>query len=344
MRKVYPNYKKLGFFIAFIFTLFMQGTQVAAQTTAGNAVYNFLQLPFSAKATSLGGINISTKSDLGLAMFNPALLESNMDGDLHVSVKPYYASIKQYDFSGANFWKQKNIILGWGLHYMDYGSIQMRDVIGNDMGLIKPNDYAVQVSLSTSYIQNFQLGTSLKIIQSNYGAYKSNGVAFDIGLVYSAPSDLSSASILVKNIGLQTKSYLQKEELPFNVIIGWTKKLENAPVQFSVTAERMSVWNNLYYDSTFSNMEGVKRPSNLKNVFNHLVIGGAFFIGEQVELNLGYNFIRRYELNVDNQQNFMNGFSAGFGLALNRTKVQYGNAFFQKNLYHHITLFYALKK
>ncbi|MFM2439709.1 MAG: type secretion system protein PorQ [Bacteroidota bacterium] len=344
MRKVYPNCKKLGFFIAFIFTLFMQRAQVAAQTTAGNAVYNFLQLPYSAKATALGGINISTKSDLGLAMFNPALLESNMDGDLHVSVKPYYASIKQYDFSGANYFKQKNIVLGWGVHYMDYGSIQMRDVIGNDMGLIKPNDYAVQVSLSTSYIQNFQLGTSLKLIQSNYGAYKSNGVAFDIGLVYSAPSDLSNASILIKNIGLQTKSYLQKEELPFNVIIGWTKKLENAPVQFSVTAERMSVWNNLYYDSTFSNMEGVKRPSSLKNVFNHLVIGGAFFIGEQVELNLGYNFIRRFELNVDNQQNFMNGFSAGFGLALNRTKLQYGNAFFQKNLYHHITLFYSLKK
>jgi hypothetical protein len=106
----------------------------------------------------------------------------------------------------------------------------------------------------------------------------------------------------------------------------------------------MSVWNNLYYDSTFSNMEGIKRPSSLKNVFNHLVIGGAFFIGEQVELNLGYNFIRRFELNVDNQQNFMNGFSAGFGLALNRTKLQYGNAFFQKNLYHHITLFYSLKK
>ncbi|MFY8165918.1 MAG: hypothetical protein ACOVJ8_04930, partial [Sediminibacterium sp.] len=181
-------------------------------------------------------------------------------------------------------------------------------------------------------------------IQSNYGAYKSNGAALDIGLVYTAPNELSSGSILVKNMGVQTKSYLQKEELPFNIIIGWTKKLENAPVQFSITAERMSVWKNLYYDSTFANQEGIARPSNLKNLFNHLVIGGAFFIGDQVELDLGYNFIRRYELNVDNQQNFMNGFSAGFGLSINRTKLQYGNAFFQKNLYHHITLFYSLKK
>lgn len=344
MRKFYHRWQKLGFFMAFVLSLLMQGINATAQTTAGNAVYNFLQLPYSAKATALGGVNISTKNDLGLAMFNPALLENTMDGDVHVSIKPYYASIKQYDFSGANYWKKKNIVLGWGVHYMDYGSIQVRDVVGNDLGLIKPNDYAVQVSMSTSYIQNFQIGASLKLIQSNYGAYKSNGLAFDIGIVYNAPSELSNASILIKNIGVQTKSYLQKEELPFNVIIGWTKKLENAPVQFSVTAERMSVWNNLYYDSTFSNQEGIKRPSSMKNIFNHLVIGGAFFIGEQVELNLGYNFIRRFELNVDNQQNFMNGFSAGFGINLSRTKLQYGNAFFQKNLYHHITLFYALKK
>ncbi len=344
MKDFYHSFRKLGFFIAFIFTLVFQYTNALAQTTAGNAVYNFLQLPYSAKATALGGINITNKGDLGLAMFNPALLESGMDGDLHLSVKPYYASIKQYDFSGAHYWQSKNLVLGWGVHYMDYGNIQMRDAVGNDLGTIKPNDYAVQFSLSTNYIQNFQIGTTLKLIQSNYGAYKSNGAALDIGLVYTAPNELSSGSILVKNMGVQTKSYLQKEELPFNIIIGWTKKLENAPVQFSITAERMSVWKNLYYDSTFANQEGIARPSNLKNLFNHLVIGGAFFIGDQVELDLGYNFIRRYELNVDNQQNFMNGFSAGFGLSINRTKLQYGNAFFQKNLYHHITLFYSLKK
>lgn len=344
MRKFYHRRQKLGFFIAFIFILIIQGDDTFAQTTAGNAVYNFLQLPYSAKATALGGVNISTKGDLGLAMFNPALLERDMDGDLHVSVKSYYASIKQYDFSSAHYFARKDIVLGLGVHYMDYGSIQMRDIIGNEIGTMKPNDYAVQVSLATSYIQNFQIGTTLKLIQSNYGAYKSSGLAMDMGLVYSSPNELSSASILVKNMGVQTKSYLQKEELPFNIILGWTKKLANAPVQFSITAERMSVWNNLYYDSSFANQEGYKQPSSLKNLLNHLIVGGTVFIGDQVALNLGYNFIRRYELNIENQQNFMNGFSAGFELNLNRTKVQYGNAYFQRNLYHHISVFYSLKR
>ena len=70
--------QKLGIFIL---ALFFCGPMVMAQTTIGNiggkesnAVYNFLNLPHSAKASSLGGINISQiQPDLGLAMYNPAL-------------------------------------------------------------------------------------------------------------------------------------------------------------------------------------------------------------------------------------------------------------------------------
>ena len=338
------RFQRLGFFMPMTILLCVLSNQSRAQTTAGNSVFSFLQLPYSAKATALGGINISTKNDLGLAMFNPALLQSTMDGEIQVSIKPYFAAIQQYDFSGAHYVAKKNLMLGWGIHYLDYGTIPMTDIIGNEQGSFHPNDYAVQFSAASSYIQNFQIGTTLKFIQSNYGIYKSNGVAMDIGLVYSAPNELTNVSMLIKNIGVQTKSYVRNESLPFNVILGVTKKLENAPIQFSITAERLSVWNNLYYDSTFSLLEGSKQPGKLQNVFNHLVLSGAFYLNNQVAINLGYNFMRRYELNVDNQQNGMNGFSAGLALSLSRTKIQYGNAYFQRNLYHHFTVMYSLKK
>jgi hypothetical protein len=108
--------QKLG---VFILALFFCGSMVMAQTTIGhiggresNAVYNFLNLPHSAKASSLGGINISRiQSDIGLAMYNPALLTPTMDSWLHLSVKPYLADIKQYDFSGANYLENKNIVV-----------------------------------------------------------------------------------------------------------------------------------------------------------------------------------------------------------------------------------------
>ena len=62
---------RLGFFIVCYFNVgwLIGGHFLLAQSTAGNAVYQFLKLPYSAKATSLGGLNISSiGNDLGLAM------------------------------------------------------------------------------------------------------------------------------------------------------------------------------------------------------------------------------------------------------------------------------------
>ena len=340
--------QKLG---VFILAIFFCATTLIAQTTIGNiggkesnAVYNFLNLPYSAKASALGGINISRiQSDIGLAMYNPALLTPTMDSWLHLSVKPYLADIKQYDFSGANYLENKNIVLGWGVHYMDYGSITMTDIAGNPMGIFHPNDYSVQMSAATNYINNIHIGTTLKFIQSNYGVYKSSGLAVDIGLRYQPTSALSHLSVLIKNLGTQLKTYGSKEDLPFNLIVGWTKKLENAPFQFSLTAEKLSLWNLAYNDTIFNAQQGYTHPGSLQNLFNHLILAGEVFIGEQVSLNMGYNFMRRNDLNIQGQQNALNGFSTGIALQLPRVEIQYGNAFFQKNSYHHFSLMYNLK-
>jgi len=334
--------QKIGLFI--IGVLFSSFSSLA-QNTGGNATYNFLTLPYSAKASALGGMNISSMgNDLGLAMFNPSLLSDKMDGDIHLSIRPYYANIQQYDFSGAKLWAKKNWVIGWGVHYMDYGTIKMTDAAGNELGNFRPNDYAAQISLATHYIKNVQLGTSIKWVQSNYGVYKSNALAMDIALRYTSSNELNQASILLSNIGAQLKTYTVKEDLPFNLIIGWSKKLEKAPIQFSVTAQRLSVWNNTYYDPNFANQEGYKTPGSLQNLFNHLVLCTEVYMGNQVNLDFGYNFIRRFDLNIENQQNWFNGFSAGLGVKLPRTKIQYGNAFFQRNLYHHFSVFYSFKR
>jgi len=340
--------QKLGIFMLALF-IFMKGGQ--AQTTSnpsgqpGNAVYNFLTLPYSAKASSMGGINISSlQNDAGLAMYNPSLLENGMDGILHLSIKPYLADIKQYDFSGVNYVAQKNLLVGWGLHYLDYGSIPMTDVAGNQMGSFGPKDYAVQFSVAGNYHQNFHIGATLKFIQSQYGLYNSNGVAMDVGVRYRSTNELSQVSLLVNNIGTQLKSYQNKEELPFYLILGWSKKLENAPFQFSITAEKLSLWNVTYNDTLFNFNEGYKNAASLQNIFNHFIIAGEAYMGKQVSLNVGYNFMRRFDLNIQNQQNWFNGVSTGIGYKLNRMDFQYANAFFQKNMYHHFSVYYHLKK
>jgi hypothetical protein len=337
---------RLGFFIACYFNCgwLIEGHLLFAQSTAGNAVYQFLKLPYSAKATSLGGLNISSiGNDLGLAMMQPALLSTNLDGEIQVSVKPYFAGIQQYDVNGANKLKS-DWVIGWGVHYMDYGSIAQTDVLGNEYGSLNPNEYAIQVGISKTYLENFNFGTQLKFIQSNYGQFRSNGIAMDVGVSYLSTSRLSQWSILLQNVGVQLKYFQEQEELPLNLILGWSHKLANAPLQFSVTAERLSVWNDNYYDINFYNAEGYKKPGSLQNLFNHLILGSQFYIGQGFELDLGYHFARRFELNLPNQPNSLNGLSAGLGFPYKRIQFQYGTGFFQRNSYHHFTLQYALRQ
>ncbi|MEI6151597.1 MAG: type IX secretion system protein PorQ [Chitinophagia bacterium] len=343
MRRVVQQLRYSAFIIIFI-TFFVSTLPLRAQQSTANEVYQFLTLPYSAKATSLGGINIShLGSDLGLAMYNPALLDPSMDKTLHLSVKSYFSNIQQYDFSGANYLPKKNWILGWGIHYMGYGNIKMTDVSGNEMGNFLANDYVAQVSMATLFRKNINLAATLKFINSNYGVYKSTGLAMDLSMVYTSSSNLLRASILANNIGGQLSSYTEKERLPLNIIMGVSKKLENAPIEFSITAQRLSIWNNTFYDPGFYSGEGYKAPSATQDIFNHLIIGAEANLGEQVSLDFGYNFIRRFDLNIQNQQNWFNGFSAGLGLKLPRVTIQYGNAFFQRNLYHHFSIFYSLK-
>jgi len=341
---------KLGFFIACYFIncgLFgdmFNVNRLHAQTTVGNAAYQFLKLPSTAKASSLGGLNISSiGDDLGLAMTQPALLTTKMDQIIQVSVKPYFAGIQQYDLNGANKLKS-NWIIGWGVHYMDYGSIEQTDMLGNSFGMTNPNEYAVQVGIAKTYQEHFHFGTQIKLIQSNFGAYKSSGLAMDVGVRYLAPNGLSQWSILLQNVGTQIKYFQVKEELPLNLILGWSKRLENAPLQFSITAERLSVWNDNYYDLDFYNQEGYNQPGSMQNVFNHLILGTQFYVGQNFELDLGYHFSRRFELNVPNQPNGLNGLSAGFGFPYKRMLFQYGTGFFQRNTYHHFTIQYALRQ
>ncbi len=336
--------QKLGFFLTFFSLLAILNSSIA-QTTAGNAVYNFLELPNSAKITALGGLNISSiGNDLGLATYNPSLLNEEMDHQLYIGIKPFFAGIQQYDVMSAQYWAQKKISWGLDVHYLDYGNINMTDIVGNDIGQMHPSDYAVQLSAACDYIPNIRIGSSLKYIHSNYGLYKSSAVAMDIGLKYLSSNNLSQVSLLVKNVGMQIGNETHKQDLPFNLILGWTKKMEYAPLQFSLTADRLSVWNNSYYDPVYAPAQTTSAPSQLQNVFNHLTIGSEIFIGQQVDIDFGYNIIRRYELNIQDQSNGLNGFSAGMGLKLERMNLQYGGSFFQSNLYHHFSLTYQLKK
>jgi hypothetical protein len=128
----------------------------------------------------------------------------------------------------------------------------------------------MQVSASRSYLEKWNYGATIKFINSNYGQYRSNGVAMDIGVLYSDTAHLFYASVLAKNMGFQLKKYngADPDDLPFDLQVGITKRLENAPFSFSVSAHHLHRFN-MQYNDTCLIMTMVLQAEAIKNF--HLI-------------------------------------------------------------------------
>ena len=88
---------------------------------------------------------------------------------------------------------------------------------------------------------------------------------------------------------------------------GISKKLAKAPIQFSLTAHHLQKFDILYNDTLYKATEGddsyKQKKYTLEKIFSHLVFSAQFFIQQKVELTLGYNFLRRNDLNIYNTAN-----------------------------------------
>ncbi len=321
-----------------IILLLLAFIRLPAQTLGGSSVFNFLKLPHTPQLTALGGINVSLPSnDVGLAFNNPALLRPEMHSQMNAVFNSFYAGIKAYHLSLGYHNQKINTNLLWGLNYFNYGSIPQTDAAGNMLGNFRPTDWVMQVSASRHYMEKWNYGSTLKFISSNYGQYRSNGLAIDAGVLYSDTAKLFYASVLVKNLGFQLKKYAgtDPDELPFDLQVGFTKRLENAPFSFSVTANHLHSFNIAYNDTTFNNENGFENGSNKKFSFNtlfrHFVFATTVYAGDKIEITAGYNYLRRQELNIGNAGNGLNGFSLGAGVILNKLQIRYARAYYQNN-------------
>lgn len=309
-----------------------------AQTLGGNAVFNFLKLPNTPQLSALGGINVSHLSnDVGLAFNNPALLQPSMHTQMNAVFNGFYDGVTAYHLSLGYRQEKINTNLLWGLNYLSYGDIRQTDASGNILGGIKPNDWVMQLSASRSYLQKWNYGLTVKFISSNYGQYRSNGIAVDVGVLYKDTARLFSASLLAKNMGAQLKKYdgTDPDDLPFDLQAGISKRLANSPFGFSITGHHLHQFDIRYHDTLFNQANGLTGGSNGKftfdKLFRHIVLAANIYLGDKVEIAAGYNYLKRKELNIGSNGNGLNGFSLGVSLVLNKLQVRYARSHYQNN-------------
>jgi hypothetical protein len=156
----------------------------------------------------------------------------------------------------------------------------------------------------------------------------------DAGVSFSDSLQLFQASLVLKNMGTQLTRYegTAGDDLPFDIQVGITKRLLRAPVQFSLTAHHLHRFDIRYNDTSFNGQPAQSGGRFIPDkIFRHFILATQFFIEEKIEITVGYNHLRRSELNISNTSNGLNGFSMGLGVLFKKIQVRYARSYYQNN-------------
>lgn len=300
----------------------------------GESTYSFLGLSNAARVAALGGEVVSLNDDdINLVFHNPALLSEGMHNHLNLNYVNYFAGVN-YGYASYGYSKKGIGNFAAGMHYVNYGTFDRTDELGEVQGSFRASEYALNLVYSRSIIDTFlTAGVNLKPIFSSLEQYNSLGIALDLGLMYHHPRTMTTIGLVVKNFGTQLTSYTGiREKLPFEIQAGITQGLAHAPFRFSITFQNMERWDLTYTikDEEDSYSFGAETEQSGFDQFGdklmrHLVFGTEFLLGDNFHVDLGYNYKRRQEMKV-NVRPGMVGFSWGFGFRISKFHMSFGRA------------------
>ncbi|GGB92145.1 hypothetical protein GCM10011325_19470 [Dyadobacter sediminis] len=306
---------------------------VRAQSTGGRNKLDFLQLPAQARNVALGATHLTVPgNDPALFMQNPALLDSSKSDHASVNLMPYLADTK---FVNTAYARQAGKTAGtWavGIQYLNYGTMQETDDIGNVIGEFRAADYGISAGYGHT-IGAFTLGGTAKFAGASVEAYQIWGMALDWGGVFRHPRQELTFGFVVKNMGFLKQNYISANDpvLPLDIRAGLTFKPQYMPVRVSLTAHHLNKFDMVYNDPALFytyDINGNKLPRKVgiaEKLGRHLSLGAEALLHPNFRILLGYDHLRRQELRLTNKA-ALAGFSFGMWLRIKMFEVGYGRA------------------
>jgi len=312
-----------------LFFLFFLSVSVTAQV-GGKATYQFLNLVNNPRMAALGG-KVITNADYDpiQAIWNPASINIEMDNQLSLNYTNYIGDINYGTVAFAHMINHRAQVLHAGVTYLNYGSFDGYDEMGNPTN----NFSGGEIAFSVGYARNIPrsdiyVGANVKIISSKLEQYSSLGAAVDIGISYIDEDTGLNISAVGRNIGTQFKPYHEDyEPLPFEVLLGISQTLENVPIRWHFTLENMQKWDIGFSNPSRdqSDLEGnitKEKITFIDHALRHIIIGAELFPESGFNIRLGYNFRRGEELRILEKRAFA-GLSGGFSVKLNKFRLSY---------------------
>lgn len=282
--------------------LILAGFQSAS--AQGYAVFDFLRIPMNARAAALGNSFLTVRNDPAVIFMNPGGLSTLEATSASIGFLKY---VQDFNAGYAAYGQQLPNIgwIGAGVTYINYGTFEGYDKFANPTGTFGAGDLAVSVGYGNRH-ENLHYGAAIKFIYSSIASFNSTGLAVDAGVDYVFPKEELVLGLSVLSLGAQLSPYGETtEDLPFEVKIGVSKKLEHLPLTLMLNFHKLNETRDNVFDrlSSFS-------------------IGGEILFSEAFRGRLGYNNEMRRELKIGESARLA-GFSAGFGLDISSYTLDY---------------------
>lgn len=315
------------------FSLLLLITFSLKAQVGGEGVYRFFNLATSPRQAALGGkIFTLYDYDVNQPLTNPSVINDEMDGKLGLNYGSHLAGVNYGAATFAYTHDRHLQTFHGGISYMNSGQFDGRDELGNTTGNFTVNE----VALSVGYAYNIPwtelyLGANARLISSTLETYQSFGVSTDIAATYLERKKNLIYTVVLRNLGTQISAYNEfREKLPMEIVAGVSQKLEHIPLRWHLTLENLQKWNVAFSNPARSEQTidgGVKEENVgfIANLSRHMIVGAEFFPDRAINLRLGYNFRRAAELSLLDQRTFA-GFSAGFGIRLEKFRFDYSYA------------------
>jgi len=285
-----------------LFIVFILATSITfGQTTT----YDFLRLDMSARAAGLGGSFVTNNDDVDVIFFNPAGLGFLEKDPVSFSFVKHLMDINLFSVTYST--EFENIgRFGAGVKYINYGTFDEADANGNITGEFGAGELAFLLSYTNKFMANFYYGATGKFIYSSIADQSSSAIGLDLGLNYEFPDIMLNLGASVLNIGTQLSSYTDlKEDLPLDVLIGVSKRLEKLPVRLSLDFNNLNQEREEFYQH-----------------FKGFSIGAEFYLSEVFTLRFGYDNERREDFKLGSSAGIA-GFNGGLGVTISNYKFSY---------------------
>lgn len=287
---------------------------VSAQSES-TSVFHFLNLPTSAHAMALGGMNVSIPDDDASLFFqNPALMPNISDRSINLSFLTYLQGCKAGNVSWVMAQGERGS-WGVGAQFVGYGTMHGMSIEEVPTGDFSPLDMTICGGYAYTLTEHLSGGATGKFIYSKLGSYSSVALAVDLGLNYWNDDINLYVSAVAANLGGQVKAFGDHHErLPIDLRLGITKQLAKAPLRLSLTLTDLTRWKSSSYYTAGEEISGGR-------IFtNHIIVGLDVVPSDLFYISAGYNFRRAYELKAAGSSHAA-GLTLGAGLTLKKFSI-----------------------